>query len=110
MSSNEDRPYARDGSGRDGWAVEGGLDMGTTKRISLAVQVLLVALILSGLSLGGVAFIASTPFPWGGIALAQTSGICDRTQEVRDAILAELSDVSDCANVDSLVKSLCRSN
>ena len=32
-------------------------------------------------------------------ALAQSSGICDRTQEVRDAILTKLSDVSDCANV-----------
>ena len=32
-------------------------------------------------------------------ALAQSSGICDRTQEVQDAILAKLSDVSDCANV-----------
>ena len=31
--------------------------------------------------------------------LAQSSGICNRTQEVRDAILAKLSDVSDCANV-----------
>ena len=31
--------------------------------------------------------------------LAQSSGICDRTEEVRDAILAELSDVSECANV-----------
>ena len=31
--------------------------------------------------------------------LAQSSGICERTQEVRDAILAKLSDVSDCANV-----------
>ena len=31
--------------------------------------------------------------------LAQSSGICNRTQEVRDAILAKLSDVSECANV-----------
>ena len=31
--------------------------------------------------------------------LAQSSGICERTQEVRDAILAKLSDVSECANV-----------
>ena len=31
--------------------------------------------------------------------LAQSSGICNRTQEVQDAILAKLSDVSDCANV-----------
>ncbi len=31
--------------------------------------------------------------------LAQSSGICNRTQAVRDAILAKLSDVSDCANV-----------
>ena len=28
-----------------------------------------------------------------------TSGICDRTEEVRDAILAKLSEVSECANV-----------
>ena len=31
--------------------------------------------------------------------LAQSSGVCNRTQEVQDAILAKLSDVSDCANV-----------
>ena len=31
--------------------------------------------------------------------MAQTSGICDRTQAVGDAILAKLSDVSDCADV-----------
>ena len=33
------------------------------------------------------------------MALAPTSGICDRTQAVGDAILAKLSDVSDCADV-----------
>ena len=32
-------------------------------------------------------------------AQTDSAGICDRTQQVRDAILAELSDVSDCANV-----------
>ena len=73
--------------------------MGTTKRTSPTVQVLLIALTLSGLWLSGVHFVASTSVPWGGMALAQTSGICDRTQAVRDAILAKRSDVSDCADV-----------
>ena len=43
--------------------------------------------------------VASMSIPPSGTVLAQSSGICDRTQEVRDAILAELPDVSDCANV-----------
>ena len=73
--------------------------MGTTKRTSPTVQILLIALTLSGLRLSGVHFVASTSVPWGGIALAQTSGICDRTQAVRDAILPKLSAVSDCADV-----------
>ena len=42
---------------------------------------------------------ASMSIPPSGTVLAQSSGICNRTQEVRDAILAKLSDVSDCANV-----------
>ena len=35
--------------------------------------------------------------PGGGTALADTTGICSRTQEVQDAILAKLPDVSACA-------------
>ena len=31
--------------------------------------------------------------------LDSSDGICDRTQEVRNAILGELTGVSDCANV-----------
>ena len=42
---------------------------------------------------------ASTSVAPSSTVLAQSSGICDRTQEVQDAILAKLSDVSDCANV-----------
>ena len=42
---------------------------------------------------------ASMSIPPSGTVLAQSSGICERTQEVQDAILAKLSDVSDCANV-----------
>ena len=42
---------------------------------------------------------ASMSIPPSSTVVAQSSGICDRTQEVRDAILAKLSDVSDCANV-----------
>ena len=42
---------------------------------------------------------ASMSIPPSSTVLAQSSGICDRTQEVRDDILAKLSDVSDCANV-----------
>ena len=42
---------------------------------------------------------ASMSIPPSGTVLAQSSGICNRTQEVRDAILAKLSDVSDCADV-----------
>ena len=42
---------------------------------------------------------ASMSIPPSSTVLAQSSGICERTQEVRDAILAKLSDVSDCANV-----------
>ena len=42
---------------------------------------------------------ASMSIPPSSTVLAQSSGICDRTQEVRDAILAKLSDVSECANV-----------
>ena len=34
-----------------------------------------------------------------GTALAQSSGICNRTEEVRSAILDKISDVSDCAKV-----------
>ncbi len=42
---------------------------------------------------------ASVSIPPSSTVLAQSSGICERTQEVRDAILAKLSDVSECANV-----------
>ena len=42
---------------------------------------------------------ASMSIPPSGTVLAQSSGICGRTQKVQDAILAKLSDVSDCANV-----------
>ena len=42
---------------------------------------------------------ASTSVVPSSTVLAQSSGICNRTQEVQDAILAKLSDVSDCANV-----------
>ena len=42
---------------------------------------------------------ASMSIPPSGTVIAQSSGICDRTQQVRDAILAKLADVSDCANV-----------
>ena len=42
---------------------------------------------------------ASMSIPPSGTVLAQSSGICDRTQQVRDAILAKLADVSECANV-----------
>ena len=73
--------------------------MGTTKRTSPTVQSLLIALTLSGLRASGVHLVASTSVPWGGIALDQTSGICDRSQAVRDAILPKLSAVSDCADV-----------
>ena len=40
--------------------------MGTTKRTSPTVQILLIALTLSGLWLSGVHFVASTSVPWGG--------------------------------------------
>ncbi len=42
---------------------------------------------------------ASISVPPSSTVLAQSSGICDRTEEVRDAILAKLSKVSECANV-----------
>ena len=42
---------------------------------------------------------ASTSVAPSSTVLAQSSGICNRTQEVQDAIFAKLSDVSDCANV-----------
>ena len=48
--------------------------------------------------------LAPTPFSPGGVALAQTpeptvANICDRTPQVRKAILAKLPDVNDCAAV-----------
>ena len=47
------------------------------------------ALLILGVALAAV---VTTP-------VQANSGICDRTQQVKDAILAKLSDVSDCANV-----------
>ena len=65
----------------------------TSRKASLGLKALSVAV------LAFLAVVASTSVPWDSVALAQTAGICDRTQEVRDAILTKLSDVSDCANV-----------
>ena len=45
----------------------------------------------------------SGPGPWSpsgtGTTVAAAGGICNRTQQVQDAILAEISGVTDCANV-----------
>ncbi len=56
---------------------------------TVAAMALLVAAVVA----------VSMAVPPSSTVLAQSSGICNRTQEVRDAILAKLSDVSDCANV-----------
>ena len=65
----------------------------TSRKARLGLKALSVAV------LAFLAVVVSTSVPWDSVALAQTAGICDRTQEVRDAILTKLSDVSDCANV-----------
>ena len=57
-------------------------------KTAVAMALLLIAVVAASMSVAP----SST-------VLAQSSGICNRTQEVRDAILAKLSDVSDCANV-----------
>ena len=46
-----------------------------------------------------MAVAASMSVPQSSTVLAQSSGICDRTQEVKDAILGKLSDVSACGDV-----------
>ena len=57
-------------------------------KTAVAMALLLIAVVAASMSVAP----SST-------VLAQSSGICNRTQEVRDAILAKLSDVSECANV-----------
>ena len=57
-------------------------------KTAVAMALLLIAVVATSMSVAP----SST-------VLAQSSGICERTQEVRDAVLAKLSDVSDCANV-----------
>ena len=57
-------------------------------KTAVAMALLLIAVVAASMSVAP----SST-------VLAQSSGICERTQEVRDAILAKLSDVSKCANV-----------
>ena len=57
-------------------------------KTAVAMALLLIAVVTASMSVAP-----------SNTVLAQSSGICNRTQEVRDAILAKLSDVSDCANV-----------
>ena len=57
-------------------------------KTAVAMALLLIAVVAASMSVAPRSTV-----------LAQSSGICNRTQEVRDAILAKLSDVSDCANV-----------
>ena len=52
-----------------------------------------VAMLVAVLSSGTVVAQEGTPTP------VPASGICDRTQQVRDAILAKLSDISNCGDV-----------
>lgn len=73
-----------------GWSIPGA-DGGL--RVWLAVAAAVFAVVVAVLSYGLLG---------GGSASAQgsgTSGICDRTEAVRDAILSRLSAVSDCADV-----------
>ena len=58
---------------------------------------LLGALITLGvvLAFAGTAALVALNVP----VQASTGGICDRTQQVQDAILAQLPSISDCANV-----------